>query len=339
MARITTRLAATTGLGEYITQGTILFVTSTTQCILWGTLLVRRFCEGAASDACRQGRGSCGGKDQNNDEKPLHLVKGAFGQVALLSVLGRGCSTRKLSFKPLDSVMGTLRILTSLNSYNRVCTATLVKWQQQSNANAHLILTYKCCCKSACTCSSSWTGSCNARSMGCRLIVYHYCLSVLVPTNIQHIVAFSGNASQGGTTLPMIYVLGDSLAPVKNNNNLVTLLKANFLRNNIDYLGHKATGCFSNGKNSIDFLGTKKVGEKQGSRSYHGASCYRQRGSSLNNSLLISSRARVSLQPQGDHIELHQKRHGKHLDHELIGTKGKRFVKKRYAEKAQMKKT
>jgi hypothetical protein len=36
----------------------------------------------------------------------------------------------------------------------------------------------------------------------------------------------------------------------------VTLLKANFLRNNIDYLGHKATGCFSNGKNSIDFLGT-----------------------------------------------------------------------------------
>ncbi|AQK90651.1 hypothetical protein ZEAMMB73_Zm00001d008771 [Zea mays] len=109
-------------------------------------------------------------------------------------------------------------------------------------------------CKSACTCSSNWTGSCNARSMGCRLIVYHYCLSVLVPTNIQHIVAFSGNASQGGTTLPMIYVLGDSLAPVENNNNLVTLLKANFLRNNIDYLGHKAIGCFSNGKNSIDFL-------------------------------------------------------------------------------------
>jgi hypothetical protein len=32
--------------------------------------------------------------------------------------------------------------------------------------------------------------------------------------------------------------------------------------------------------------------------------------------MLISSRARVSLQPQGDHIELHQ-RHGKHLDHEV----------------------
>nr|CAB3455299.1 unnamed protein product [Digitaria exilis] len=63
--------------------------------------------------------------------------------------------------------------------------------------------------------------------------------------------------------------------------------------------------------------------------------------------------------PQGDHIELHQKRHGKRLDYEerkrkrqarevhrrskdarkLLGAKGKRFAKKRYAEKAQMKKT
>ncbi|CAD6222616.1 unnamed protein product [Miscanthus lutarioriparius] len=63
--------------------------------------------------------------------------------------------------------------------------------------------------------------------------------------------------------------------------------------------------------------------------------------------------------PQGDHIELHQKRHGKRLDHEerkrkrearevhrrskdarnLLGAKGKRFAKKCYAEKAQMKKT
>jgi hypothetical protein len=50
-------------------------------------------------------------------------------------------------------------------------------------------------------------------------------------------------------------VLGDSLTDVENNNNLVTLLKANFLQNNIDYPGHKTTGCFSNGKNSIDFLG------------------------------------------------------------------------------------
>ncbi|TVU47089.1 hypothetical protein EJB05_06669 [Eragrostis curvula] len=63
--------------------------------------------------------------------------------------------------------------------------------------------------------------------------------------------------------------------------------------------------------------------------------------------------------PQGDYIELHQKRHGKRLDYEekkrkrgarevkkiskmaqkTIGAKGKRFAKKRYAEKAQLKKT
>nr|CAB3495972.1 unnamed protein product [Digitaria exilis] len=63
--------------------------------------------------------------------------------------------------------------------------------------------------------------------------------------------------------------------------------------------------------------------------------------------------------PQGDYIELHQKRHGRRPDHDerkrkraarevhkrseqarkLLGAKGKRFAKKRYAEKAQMKKT
>uniref|UniRef100_A0A0D9X2T9 Ribosome biogenesis protein NSA2 homolog n=1 Tax=Leersia perrieri TaxID=77586 RepID=A0A0D9X2T9_9ORYZ len=73
--------------------------------------------------------------------------------------------------------------------------------------------------------------------------------------------------------------------------------------------------------------------------------------------------------PQGDYIALHKKRHGRRLDYEerkrkrqarevhrrsrdarqvmtrafdlwqLLGAKGKRFAKKRYAEKAQMKKT
>uniref|UniRef100_A0A804PAW3 Uncharacterized protein n=1 Tax=Zea mays TaxID=4577 RepID=A0A804PAW3_MAIZE len=224
-----------------------------------GALCWRVGCEGAASDACRQ--------EEVVVEKTKTMIKSLY----------------ILSKVPLDS------------------------------------------CKSACTCSSSWTGSCNARSMGCRLIVYHYCLSVLVPTNSnlrefcfycdhgprtisldlnmeemdisQAIDFIHRNASQGGTTLPMIYVLGDSLAPVENNNNLVTLLKANFLRNNIDYLGHKATGCFSNGKNSIDFLGR----------------------SSLNNHRETTSSCTRSAM--------------------LIGTKGKRFVKKRYAKKAQMKKT
>jgi len=55
--------------------------------------------------------------------------------------------------------------------------------------------------------------------------------------------------------VPAIYVFGDSLADVGNNNHLVTLLKADFPHNGIDYPGKKATGRFSNGKNSVDFLG------------------------------------------------------------------------------------
>ena len=63
--------------------------------------------------------------------------------------------------------------------------------------------------------------------------------------------------------------------------------------------------------------------------------------------------------PQNEHIELHQKRYGRRLDHEertrkkaarevhkraafakkAIGLKGKMFAKKRHAEKALMKKT
>ena len=63
--------------------------------------------------------------------------------------------------------------------------------------------------------------------------------------------------------------------------------------------------------------------------------------------------------PQGEHIELHRKRHGYRLDHfekkrkrearavhkrseqaqKTIGLKGKLLAKKRYAEKATMKKT
>jgi ribosome biogenesis protein NSA2 len=62
---------------------------------------------------------------------------------------------------------------------------------------------------------------------------------------------------------------------------------------------------------------------------------------------------------QGDYIELHQKRHGKRLDHEerqrkkearsghkqsaiakrVRGLKAKQYNKKRYAEKAEMRKT
>ncbi|XP_072956771.1 GDSL esterase/lipase At5g55050-like [Typha angustifolia] len=60
------------------------------------------------------------------------------------------------------------------------------------------------------------------------------------------------------TMVPAVYVFGDSLADVGNNNHLhLSLLKANFPHNGIDYPGRKPTGRFSNGKNSADFLADK----------------------------------------------------------------------------------
>jgi hypothetical protein len=57
--------------------------------------------------------------------------------------------------------------------------------------------------------------------------------------------------------VPAVYVFGDSLADVGNNNHLLTLLKADFPHNGIDYPGKKATGRFSNDKNFPDFLGAR----------------------------------------------------------------------------------
>ncbi|RCV42016.1 hypothetical protein SETIT_9G181100v2 [Setaria italica] len=61
-------------------------------------------------------------------------------------------------------------------------------------------------------------------------------------------------AAATAAPVPAIYVFGDSLADVGNNNHLPTLLRADFPHNGIDYPGRKATGRFSNGKNSVDFL-------------------------------------------------------------------------------------
>ncbi|XP_059664167.1 GDSL esterase/lipase At5g55050-like [Cornus florida] len=57
-----------------------------------------------------------------------------------------------------------------------------------------------------------------------------------------------------------MYVFGDSLVDVGNNNYLKNSFdKANFPHNGIDYPGGKPTGRFSNGKNTADFL-AEKVG-------------------------------------------------------------------------------
>lgn len=55
--------------------------------------------------------------------------------------------------------------------------------------------------------------------------------------------------------VPAMYVFGDSLVDVGNNNYLETFFRANFLFNGIDFPGGKPTGRFNNGKNAADFIG------------------------------------------------------------------------------------
>lgn len=58
--------------------------------------------------------------------------------------------------------------------------------------------------------------------------------------------------------VPALFVFGDSLVDVGNNNHIrLSLDKANFPHNGVDYPGGKATGRFSNGRNSADFLAQK----------------------------------------------------------------------------------
>ncbi|CAL1354196.1 unnamed protein product [Linum trigynum] len=61
-----------------------------------------------------------------------------------------------------------------------------------------------------------------------------------------------------GQMVPAVYVFGDSLVDVGNNNHLpVSLAKADFPHNGMDFPTNKPTGRFSNGKNAADWLADK----------------------------------------------------------------------------------
>ncbi|KAF4376760.1 hypothetical protein F8388_025631 [Cannabis sativa] len=54
--------------------------------------------------------------------------------------------------------------------------------------------------------------------------------------------------------VPAVFIFGDSIVDVGNNNNLPTLVKANFPPYGRDFANHRSTGRFSNGKLAIDYL-------------------------------------------------------------------------------------
>ena len=66
-----------------------------------------------------------------------------------------------------------------------------------------------------------------------------------------HFISFSQ-----ASLVPGMYVFGDSLVDVGNNNYLTfSLAKANFPHYGIDFPSKKPTGRFCNGKNAVDLLG------------------------------------------------------------------------------------
>ncbi|KFK27114.1 hypothetical protein AALP_AA8G336400 [Arabis alpina] len=59
-------------------------------------------------------------------------------------------------------------------------------------------------------------------------------------------------------SIPGLYVFGDSLVDAGNNNHLaISLAKANYPRNGVDFPGGKPTGRFCNGKNAADAIAEK----------------------------------------------------------------------------------
>lgn len=55
--------------------------------------------------------------------------------------------------------------------------------------------------------------------------------------------------------VPALLIFGDSVVDVGNNNNLETIVKANFPPYGRDFIQHEPTGRFCNGKLASDFTG------------------------------------------------------------------------------------
>ncbi|MED6180637.1 hypothetical protein PIB30_011943 [Stylosanthes scabra] len=61
------------------------------------------------------------------------------------------------------------------------------------------------------------------------------------------------NVSNAQPLVPALFIFGDSVVDVGNNNNLHTIVKANFPPYGRDFKNHRSTGRFCNGKLATDF--------------------------------------------------------------------------------------
>lgn len=63
------------------------------------------------------------------------------------------------------------------------------------------------------------------------------------------------SVAHGDPLVPALIIFGDSVVDVGNNNNLNTLIKSNFPPYGRDFVNHRPTGRFCNGKLATDFTG------------------------------------------------------------------------------------
>lgn len=78
--------------------------------------------------------------------------------------------------------------------------------------------------------------------------------SILGPFSILLVLSLSIMA-HGQPLVPAMFIFGDSVVDVGNNNQISTIVKANFIPYGRDFPNHKPTGRFCNGKLASDFTG------------------------------------------------------------------------------------
>ncbi|KAK9939931.1 hypothetical protein M0R45_016611 [Rubus argutus] len=75
----------------------------------------------------------------------------------------------------------------------------------------------------------------------------------LLPCFILLLISVLYDVGDGQPLVPAMFIFGDSVVDVGNNNNLHTLIKSNFPPYGRDFVNHKPTGRFCNGKLASDF--------------------------------------------------------------------------------------
>lgn len=68
-------------------------------------------------------------------------------------------------------------------------------------------------------------------------------------------MAQDADHSKGRPLMPAVIIFGDSIMDPGNNNDIKTIIKCNFSPYGINFVAHKPTGRFCNGKIPSDFLG------------------------------------------------------------------------------------